>query len=59
MLNIPAGETSSMKGLIDLTQMLHIDYSGDQLGNMVNIEEITKGHDMFDQAISARETMIE
>jgi len=27
MLNLPAGETSNLKGLIDLTQMLHIDYS--------------------------------
>lgn len=27
MLNVPAGETSNLQGLIDLTQMLHIDYS--------------------------------
>ena len=38
MLNIPAGETQNLKGLIDLTQMLHIDYSEDELGNMVNID---------------------
>ena len=38
MLNMPAGETSSLRGLIDLPQMLHIDYSGDEMGNIVNIE---------------------
>ena len=45
---MPEGDTSSLKGLIDLTQMLHIDYSGDELGNVVNIEEISKEHDLFD-----------
>ena len=59
LLNIPAGDTSSLKGLIDLTQMLHIDYSGDELGNVVNIEEIDQDHHLFDQALSAREAMIE
>lgn len=29
------------------------------MGNTVNIEEISQGHHLFDQAISARETMIE
>ena len=48
-----------MKGLIDLTQMMHIDYSGDELGNMVNIEEIVEGHRLYDQALAERETMIE
>lgn len=47
-------------GLLDLTQMLHYDYAtGDELGNVVNIEEIGPGHALFDQAISAREAMIE
>ena len=59
LLNVPAGETSSLKGLIDLSQMLHIDYSSDELGNVVNIEEISKEHALFDQALAARETMIE
>ena len=60
LINVPAGETSNLNGLIDLTQMLHFDYSAeDSLGNIVNIEEIVPGHKMFDQAISARETMID
>ena len=60
MINIPAGESSSLQGLIDLTQMLHFDYAtDDELGNIVNIEEICSGHSLFDQAVSARETMIE
>lgn len=48
MLNVPAGETSNLQGLIDLTQMIHIDYSQDEMGNTVNIEEIEKGHHLFD-----------
>ena len=60
MINIPSGESSSLQGLIDLTQMLHFDYAtDDELGNIVNIEEICSGHSLFDQAVSARETMIE
>ena len=41
LLNVPAGETQNLKGLIDLAQMIHIDYSGDELGNMVTMEEIS------------------
>lgn len=48
LLNVPAGETSSLRGLIDLPQMLYIDYSGDEMGNMVNIEQIDKDHALFD-----------
>ena len=59
MLNVPAGDTSSMRGLIDLPQMLHIDYSRDEMGTIVDIEEIDKDHALFDQARDAREIMID
>ena len=41
--------------------MLHIDYSStnDEMGNLVNIEEINHEHSLFDQAVTAREAMIE
>ena len=41
--------------------MLHIDYSAteDQMGNIVNIEQIGPDHKLFEQAVTARETMID
>ena len=36
-----------------------IDYSTDQMGKVVTLEEIDKDHKLFDMAITAREAMIE
>jgi elongation factor G len=46
LVNIPSSE-SNLTGLIDLTQMLHIDYSKDDMGKLVSIDEINKGHKLF------------
>jgi hypothetical protein len=32
--------------------MIHIDYSKDEMGKIVSIEEISKGHKLFDQAMT-------
>ena len=37
MLNVPSSE-ASLTGLIDLTQMMFIDYGEDDLGRMVSME---------------------
>ena len=58
LINIPASE-SELTGLVDLSQMLFIDYSVDNMGKMVNIEDIDQDHKLFDFAIDAREKMIE
>ncbi len=58
MVNVPSSD-SQLTGLIDLTQMIHIDYSKDEMGKIVSIEEISKGHKLFDQAMTQREVMIE
>lgn len=47
LLNIPSGE-NSLRGLIDLPSMMHIDYSADEMGKMVSFEEIVKGHSLYD-----------
>ena len=51
MVNVPSSD-SQLTGLIDLTQMIHIDYSKDDMGKLVSIDEISKGHKLFDQAVS-------
>ena len=38
MINIPAGDTNTLQGIIDLPSMQFIDYSQDEMGKMVNIE---------------------
>ena len=38
---------------------MFIDYSVDNMGKMVNIEDIDQDHKLFDFAIDAREKMIE
>ena len=39
--------------------MLHIDYSKDELGKMVTIEEISKSHKLYDFALVKRNHMVE
>jgi hypothetical protein len=58
MINVPSSE-SHLAGLIDLTQMMHIDYSKDDLGKLVSIDEITKGHKLYDFAMDRRNVMVE
>lgn len=58
LINIPTAE-GSFKGLIDLPSMTHIDYSGDEMGNYVDLEPVDKGHALFEMAIQARETMVD
>ena len=58
MINVPSSD-SQLNGLIDLTQMIHIDYSKDEIGKLVSIDEIVKGHKLYDEAVSKREEMIE
>jgi hypothetical protein len=39
--------------------MLHIDYSKDDMGKLVSIDEISKGHKLYELAMTRREEMIE
>ena len=58
LINIPSSE-SNLTGLVDLSSMMLIDYSADQMGKVVTLEEIDKDHKLFDMAITAREIMID
>ena len=58
LINVPSSE-SQLTGLVDLSQMMFIDYTVDSMGKMVNIEEIGEGHRLFEFAIDQREKMIE
>ena len=58
LLNIPSTD-NSLSGLIDLTQMVFIDYSADEMGKRVSIEDIDKSHELYDMARAEREVMIE
>ena len=57
LINIPSSE-NSLHGLIDLTQKIHIDYSQDEMGKIVTIEEIDKTHKLYDKMKHYREKMI-
>lgn len=39
--------------------MMFIDYTRDELGKIVSMEEIDKTHKLYDMMMSGRETMIE
>jgi len=39
--------------------MMHIDYSKDDLGKLVSIDEITKGQKLYDFAMDRRNVMVE
>ena len=54
MVNIPSSD-AQLTGLIDLSSMMHIDYSGDEMGNNVTLEDIDANHKLFDMALAARE----
>lgn len=41
-----------------MTQKLHIDYSQDEMGKIVNIEEIDEKHKLFEKMSHYREIMI-
>ena len=58
MVNIPSSD-SQLTGLIDLSTMMHIDYSVDDMGKHVSLEDIDSKHKLFDMAIVERERMIE
>jgi len=57
LINVPSSD-SNLHGLIDLTQKIHIDYSQDEMGKIVNIEEIDKSHKLYDRMVFYREKMI-
>ena len=48
LLNCPVGSSTSLSGIIDLVGMQWIDYSQDEMGKMVSIEAIEKGHKLFE-----------
>ena len=58
MVNIPSSD-SQLTGLIDLSTMMHIDYTVDDMGKHVSLEDIDSKHKLFDMAIVERERMIE
>lgn len=58
LINVPSTE-SQLAGLVDLVQMMHIDYSKDDLGKMVSIDAIDKGHKLYDFATEKRSHMVE
>jgi len=58
LVNIPAGEDANFKGIIDLPSMVLYNYV-DDLGKYVEIEDCDKDHPNFDQAMAARERLIE
>jgi elongation factor G len=57
MLNIPSSD-EQMLGLIDLTQNMFIDYSADDMGKIVTIEEIDSQHALFDKLVHHKELMV-
>ena len=57
LINVPSSD-NQLHGLIDLTQKLHIDYSQDEMGKIVNIEEIDEKHKLFEKMSHYREIMI-
>ena len=58
MVNIPSSD-SHLTGLIDLSSMMHIDYSVDEMGKHVTLEDIDKQHKLYELALTERERMIE
>ena len=57
LINVPSSD-NNLKGLIDLTQKVHIDYSQDEMGKIVNLEEIDKSHRLYEKMTHYREIMI-
>jgi elongation factor G len=58
LINVPGSENSLLKGIIDLPSMNYIEYL-DEKGKIVNIDQIEKGHEMFDRALEYRNILVE
>jgi elongation factor G len=58
LINIPTGDDAKFNGIVDLPTMMHYSYV-DELGKMVEVEECIKSHPHYDQAMTAREGLIE
>ena len=58
LVNVPSGESTLLKGIIDLPSMYHYDYL-DEKGKMVNIEKIEKDSKLFERALHYRNNLIE
>jgi translation elongation factor EF-G len=57
VLNMPSSE-NQLLGIIDLTSQMHIDYSQDDMGKIVTIEEIDKDHKLYEKMSHNREIMV-
>ena len=58
LMNIPSGNENNFNGIIDLPTMMHYKYV-DDLGKIVEFEQINHDHEYYDQAMEAREQLID
>lgn len=58
LINVPADDSNSLGGLIDLPSMMLFEYK-DEMGQYVDIQQIDQSHPSFERAVSFREQLIE
>lgn len=58
LVNVPSNDNNQLNGIIDLPSMMLYEYLDDK-GKNVNIDQIQKGHILFDRALHYRAQLIE
>ena len=58
LVNIPCDDSNQLNGLIDLPSLMYYSYK-DDMGQYVDIEQIEKGHRLYERAIHHRQELIE
>ena len=58
LINVPSDDSNQLNGLIDLPSMMHFEYK-DEMGQYVDMQEISREHALFDRAVHYRQQLIE